>query len=232
VVVLIEIRGIGVSGKKASGIAYKMEKKQIVYHDARKIDKGREKSRFLEILDLAKAEIEQLLEKANMVDQSAAEIFESHELLLSDVEVIHYIDQLLDYGYNLESALIRTKEDMKSHFLNMQSEIFRSKIADIDDVFDRLIRLESGSSDEQGVPNQPFILVCDDILPSLIYRLPEEHLKGIITKFGSNCSHGAIMARSRNIPVIIRIKNRYEMIKNQDPIIMNGESGAIFILDK
>lgn len=231
-VVLIEIRGIGVSGKKASGIAYKMERKPTLYHDRVKIDKERENQRLMEILEAARQEIETLRKKAEGVDDSATEIFASHLLLLADVELIKYLRELLDQGYDLLSALVRTKEDMKTHFLNMQSEIFRNKVSDIDDVFDRLIRIESGNEDDQGFPKQPFILVCDDILPSLVYRLPEDRLAGIITKFGSNCSHGVIMARSKNIPVIIRIKNRYDVIKSDDHLIMNGESGAIFILDK
>jgi len=232
VVALIEIRGIGVSGRKTSGIAFKYERKPSQYHDVREIDAKVEKKRFTEILITARNEINELYQKALIVDSDTAEIFTSHELLLEDVEVIKYVDQLLDYGYDLLSALIRTKEDMKTHFLNMQSEIFRSKVNDIDDVFDRLIKIESGSGEEQTFPKQPFILVCEDILPSLVYRIPDDNLRGIITKYGSNCSHGVILARTKNIPVIIRIKNRYDVINNDDQIVMNGESGAIFILDK
>ncbi len=229
---MIEIRGIGVSGSKGSGIVFKYERKPSQYHEVRDIDADVEKKRFTDILKTAKNEIEELYQKALVIDQDSAEIFTSHEWLLDDCELIKYVEQLLDYGYDLLSALIRTKEDMKIHFLNMESEIFRSKVNDIDDVFDRLIKIESGTGEEHPFPKQPFILVCEDILPSLVYRIPDENLRGIITKYGSNCSHGVILARTKNIPVIIRVKNRYDVINNDDQIIMNGESGAIFILDK
>ncbi|MBN2540699.1 MAG: hypothetical protein JXB08_04145 [Bacilli bacterium] len=229
---MIEIRGIGVSGKKTSGIAYKIERKQTSYHDIRKIDTEHEKQRFLVILQKAKEEIEDLYQKALEIDPESALIFTSHVLLLEDVEMMKYMDNLLGQGYDLLSALIRMKEDLKSNFLNMQSEIFRSKVDDVEDIFDRLARLESGEKSESDFPQIPFILVCDDILPSLIYRIPEGILKGIITRFGSNCSHGVILARTKNIPVIIRTKNRIDQIKNEDQLVMNGESGAIFILDK
>ena len=229
---MIEIRGIGVSGKKTSGIAYKLEKHNNQYHDSKHESVEEEKKRFLQILDIAKQQIDELYQKANEVDESSAEIFTSHELLLTDVELIKYVDQLLDYGYDLASALIRTREDMKTHFLNMKSEIFRSKVDDIDDVFERLLHVEAGIAQDDSFPKQPFILVCDDILPSIIYQIPEGHLKGIITRFGSNCSHGVILARTKNIPVVIRTKNRIDQIKNGDKIILNGESGAVFILDK
>lgn len=232
VVGLIEIRGIGVSGKKTSGIAYKLVKHFSQYHDSKHKSVEEEKKRFQQILTIAKQQIEELYHKANEIDESSAEIFTSHELLLSDVELIKYVNQLLDYGYDLDSALIRTREDMKTHFLNMKSEIFRSKADDIDDVFERLLQVEAGIAQDDSFPKQPFVLVCDDILPSIIYQIPEGQLKGIITRFGSNCSHGVILARTKNIPVVIRTKNRIDQIKNDDKIIMNGESGAIFILDK
>ncbi len=231
VVVLIEIRGIGVSGKKASGIAYKLEKHENQYHQTKYLDKDQEKKRLHEILKRAKAQVNHFYQEAKQIDSDTADIFASHELLLTDVELISYIERLVDYGYDLNSALIRTREDMKTHFLSMKSETFRSKVDDINDVFDRLINIELGIALEYTFPKQPFILVCNDILPSIIYRIPRENLKGIITRFGSNCSHGVILARTKNIPVIIRIKNNIDIIHNNDKLIMNGESGTVFLID-
>lgn len=227
---LIEIRGIGISGQKGSGIAYIYEKKPPEYHAVGKTDPETEKQKLTDIRTKSKLNIADLYKKALADSADTAEIFMTHELLIDDVELIKYITDLLDQGYDLLSALVRTKEDMKIHFLNMQSEIFRTKVCDIDDVFDLLIKMETGHVEEQTFPNKPFILICDDIIPSLLYRMPLENLKGIITRFGSNCSHGAILAKTKNIPVIIRLKNRIDNIKNNNQIIMNGESGAIFIL--
>lgn len=227
---MLEIRGIGISGKKASGTAHHFVKMTNQYHSALHIEKDKEEAKLYKILDIAKNEIFCFVE-TEKVDKNAKEIFESHELFLTDNELIKYILNLLNQGYDLLSALIRTRDDMKTHFLNMESEIFRSKVSDIEDIFDRLIKIETGLHKEISYPDTPFILVCDDILPSMIFELPEENLKGILVRFGSNCSHGAIIARSKHIPVIIRLKNRIDQIKPNQKIVMNGESGAVFILD-
>ncbi len=228
---MIEIRGIGVSGKKASGIAFRLPKKHSEYTVVGTVIIEEEKRRFSAIRQIAQEEVKCIYNEALKVDENTAEIFTSHKLLLDDEEVIKYIVNLINQGYDLMSALVRTKEDMKTHFLNMQAEIFRTKVNDIDDVFDRLINIESGISAEIIYPKKPFILVCDDIIPSLIYRIPQEYLKGIICRFGSNCSHGVILARTLNLPVIIRLKNRVEILKNTNQIVMNGESGTIFIIE-
>ncbi|XMB72591.1 PEP-utilizing enzyme [Mycoplasmatota bacterium WC30] len=228
---MIEIRGIGVSGKKTSGIAFRLPKKNSEYTAVGIVDVEEEKRRFSAIRQVAKEEIHCIYNEALKVDENTADIFISHELLLEDEELIKYIVNLLNQGYDLMSALVRTKEDMKIHFLNMQSEIFRTKVNDIDDVFERLINIELGINDEINYPKKPFILVCDDIIPSLIYKISKEYLKGIICRFGSNCSHGVILARTINLPVIIRLKNRLEKIENNSQVVMNGESGTIFILE-
>lgn len=228
---MLEIRGIGISGKKASGLAHHFVRMTNQYHNALHIEKDKEEERLYTILEIAKNEIFCFV-KTEKVDKNAKEIFDSHELFLTDNELIKYILNLINnQGYDLLSALIRTRDDMKTHFLNMESEIFRSKVSDIEDIFDRLIKIETGLHKKISYPDKPFILICDDILPSMIFEIPGEHLKGILVRFGSNCSHGAIIARSKNIPVIIRLKNRIDYIKPNQKIVMNGESGAVFILN-
>lgn len=229
--IVLEIRGIGISGKKGTGSAYRFVRSQNEYHKTNMINIEDEEKRYEEIIKTAKEQINLLYKEALKDDKDSALIFESHILLADDTEIKAYVKNLLKQGYDLLSALIRTKEDMKAHFLNMESEIFRSKVCDIDDTFDRLIAIEEGKSSDYIFPDKPFILICDNIIPSVIYQVPRDCLKGIIVRFGSNCSHGAILSRTKNIPVIIRLKNRIDSIKDGDKILMNGESGTIFVLD-
>ncbi|MBI9008788.1 MAG: hypothetical protein JEZ05_02045 [Tenericutes bacterium] len=229
---MIEIRGIGISGKKTSGLAYLYKKQNTTYHNALPFDSLTEKNRLEKVIGEAETEIECILQAAKSGHNEAWNIFETHKLLLEDKELRIYITNLIDQGYDLLSALVRTKEDMERHFLNMEAEIFRTKASDIEDVFERLIKLESGNLEPVLYPESPFVLICDEILPSMVYQLPLKLLKGIIVRFGSNCSHGAILARNQNIPVIIRLKNRIDLIKPQQKILMNGESGTIFLLDE
>lgn len=228
---LIEIRGIGISGQKANGKAHICRSIDKHYHNFKTYDAAFEKQRLDAIIRSAEMEIEKLMKSA-MDDDNDWQIFETHKWLTEDVEIKKYICNLIDHqGYDLLSALDRTKDDMKAHFLNMESENFRSKVSDLEDIFERLIKHEIGLQDENQFPKEPFILVCDEILPSMIYQYPLEYLKGIIVKFGSNCSHGAMLARKRNIPVIIRVKNKIDLIKDSFNLQINGESGNIYLLD-
>lgn len=227
---MVEIRGIGVSGKKASGIAFIYKKKNMHYHSTLNLNPQKEKERLMDIIQTAEEEIFLIEQIAKQDDVSCSGIFESHKWLLEDKDLQQYILDLIDQGYDLLSALNRTKEDMKIHFLNMKNELFRSKVTDIEDIFERLINIETGKLASVDYPKKEFILVCEEILPSMIYQVPTEYLKGIIVRFGSNCSSGTLLARTRDIPVIIRIKNRIDKIENNQQISMNGESGTIYII--
>ncbi len=228
---MIEIRGMGISGQKGTGKAFLYEKRAKHYHDAKNIIPQEQKLRFEKIVKVATDEIECIIDQAKK-DKIEWEIFESHKLLLQDSEVRKYILNLIDQEYDLLSALIRTKDDLKVHFRSMESEIMKAKSSDVEDIFEALIRIEEGNMEKLDFPTKPFILICDEILPSMLYQIPQKRLKGIVCRFGSSCSHGAIIARSKNVPVIINLKNRIDLIKKESKIIMNGHTGVLFLINE
>ena len=52
---------------------------------------------------------------------------------------------------------------------------------------------------------------------------------GIISEIGGTNSHVSIIARNRQIPMIIRVESVLAKIKNGDAIIVNGDTGEIYI---
>lgn len=226
---VIEIKGIGISGKKATGTACIYQNNTKHYPKMCEVLPEVEKKHFEEVISQAKLQIEDIINEAKK-ECSDWEIFESHKLLLEDKEVNLYIYDLLNQGYDLLSALLRTKSDLKLQFQSMETEIMRTKASDIEDIFERMIKIYSGDLKKKKYPEKPFVLVCDELLPSMLYQIPEKRLKGIVCRFGSSCSHGAILAKNRNVPVIINLKNRIDLIKQNTKIAMSGETGVIYIL--
>lgn len=51
--------------------------------------------------------------------------------------------------------------------------------------------------------------------------------KGIITEFGGLTSHAAILARELGIPSVVNANKATELIKNDDKLTINGDSGEI-----
>src|SRR5699024_1921202 len=52
---------------------------------------------------------------------------------------------------------------------------------------------------------------------------------GFITETGGKTSHAAIMARSMGIPAVIGLDEITSKVKNNDMIIIDGQSGEIII---
>ncbi len=53
---------------------------------------------------------------------------------------------------------------------------------------------------------------------------------GLITEIGSSLSHGAVVAREYGLPLVSNIENVTLLLKNGDPIEMNGTTGDIRLL--
>ena len=56
-----------------------------------------------------------------------------------------------------------------------------------------------------------------------------KNISGIISEIGGTNSHVSIIARNKQIPMIIRIENVVEQIKNNDIVVINGNTGEIHI---
>ena len=73
--------------------------------------------------------------------------------------------------------------------------------ADVRDVADRVGRILEGAAPR--APEQPSILVADDLPPSTIVEMPASLVLGIATESGSPVAHAAILAKSRGIPMVV-----------------------------
>lgn len=77
-----------------------------------------------------------------------------------------------------------------------------SKSADYQDLL-HMIKSYLGYRYDMQLPQDAFILLADDLLPSDIAKLQESSVKGVILKHTSPTSHTAILLRAADIPSLI-----------------------------
>ncbi len=224
---MLSIQGIGATNSKASGIAVIHQKSILNTKD--NLTELEAKTLFSEIKKLAIEEINMLIDNCDF--QEEKEILAAHELILNDPEVNAKIYNLLKQEISLTTVLKNVKTEYMEMFNSMSEEIFSSKALDVEDVFDRLLLSIKNQKTILSV-NKNFILVCDNLLPTMIYDYPSDYLKGIVVRNGSLYSHGIIIAKARNIPVVIGLRNDFGKIKSQDYLIVDGFTGKVIILSE
>ena len=145
----------------------------------------------------------------SIISNDSLDIFEVYKQLLESdnfkAEVVANIQQ----GWNVQSALKLVVDSYVIKFEALEDDYLRERASDIKDLGNRLLQnlhqLASASVKKQPFPKQ-FILVAEDVTPSLIADYHHQGLQGLVSLSGSNNSHAAILAKALNIPAIMGIE--------------------------
>lgn len=167
-------------------------------------DTESEKSRFLLARHIAVKELAVLYEKTlAILDETAAMIFEIHQLMLNDSTLTDNVCRVIENKkINAEAAVSEACDSLIKLFNGIDDEYIRARCADISDVCERVIAILQSSSQPYPEPLEPSIIISDNLSPSEILLPKRELIKGIVMLKGTPSSHASILARKMNIPCI------------------------------
>lgn len=226
---MIVLNGTGVS----SGIAY--GKIRFFRHSKCAVEKisvsdtDREIKRWREAANDASSQLLEMAQRQEGGD--AADLFETHRLMLRDPDFVEAIEkEIVESSVNAEAAIEVVGKRFSQMFSSMENDYMRERSADVDDVSNRLINILSGSSEqESGVPTSPVIIAADDLSPSETVLLDRSTILGFILINGSKNSHTAILARNLGIPAIIGIGEKLARELDGRYAVMDGSEGMAVI---
>ncbi|HYO14843.1 MAG TPA: phosphoenolpyruvate--protein phosphotransferase [Thermoanaerobaculia bacterium] len=160
-----------------------------------------------------------------------AAIFDAHILLLSDRYFLGRAEERIrTQQVNAEWAVHKTAEELDDRFAHIDDAYLRERSADLTDVSRHLLRSLQGIShhDLSDLPDD-VVIVADDLTPSDAIRLGRERVIGFAIESGGRTSHTTIIARSLNIPTVAGLVGVISMIKDDAPIIVDGENGTVVL---
>jgi phosphocarrier protein FPr len=124
----------------------------------------------------------------------------------------------------------RTYEDRAGILAGMKDAVLAARAADLRDVGRRVLKLLAETiEDEPQLPDQPVILVADDLTPSDTARLDPRFALGLCTAGGGPTSHTSIIARSLDIPAVVSVGDSVLEIEPGTRAILDGNSGLLVI---
>ena len=153
-------------------------------------------------------ELERLYENSQK-DSNAHIYIAQKELLLSLTEKVD----------SLEAFETVIKEEQEK----LQGGKNASKAADLGDLLHR-VKTHMGYQYKVTLPNTPFILTADDLLPSQIKTLERSAVLGVALANSTLTSHTAILLRASGIPSILLEK---PLSIQSDKVILDAYSGCI-----
>lgn len=185
-------------------------------------------ARFDSAREEAAEQLQALYDKAlTQVGQSGAMIFEIHQMMLDDDDYLDSVYNMIrSQKVNAEFAVASTGDNFSALFSSMQDEYMRGRAADVKDVSDRLIRVLSGETSDNGI-DEPVIIMADDLAPSETVQMDKNKLLAFVTRAGSANSHTAILARTMGIPALVGVEIQDEW--DGKTAIIDGHTGTLIL---
>lgn len=222
-------KGIGASPGVAIGRARVLKSAALTFEKSRTVSYEAETARFQTALASALKDLDAIRQKT-LVDMGTheAQIFEAHQMMLSDPEWSAQIDERIKNGDSAPQAVDQVAKAFIEIFSAIEDEYLRERAADLKDVAKRLqhklLGIEEVDFSESGI-----ILIAEDLTPSDTARIDKDKVLGFMTEIGGPTSHSAIMARTIGIPAIVGVGSTLKQIKNGELIGMDGELGLFYI---
>ena len=175
-----------------------------------------------------------------------AAVLDVHLMLLQDeslaADVRRWIKERL---YNAEWALTSQLEVLVRQFDEMQDDYLRERKADLEQVFERVLRRLKGAATPVAAPpprpsrqqdlalgdttDVPLVLVAHDLSPADMLQFKKSVFAGFVTDVGGKTSHTAIVARSMDIPAVVGARSASDLVRQDDWVIIDGDAGVLIV---
>lgn len=194
-------------------------------------DCEKEVARFESARESAAQQLRALFEKARgEVGSDHAAIFEIHQMMLSDEDYLESIVHMIrGQNVNAEYAVAVTCKNFSNVFSDMEDAYMQARAADVRDISERILQILTGSDEQTDTGDEPVILVAEDLVPSETVQLDKSKVLAFVTVKGSANSHTAILARTMNIPAVIRAGIPLDAAIDGKMAVVDGDRGNIYI---
>lgn len=161
--------------------------------------------------------------------QHAMMMFEAHRLMIQDPFLLDRVEVYFNQGLSAYEAYKNAAQEVIELFEMMHNDYMRGRIVDIEDITDRVLTAIAETELVEDVPLQEqTILLLEKLKPSLIAKLPQSSVVGILVREASAHQHSLLLFDTLKIPCVVLGKD-LDKINNKDYIIINGTTGHVQI---
>lgn len=185
-----------------------------------------ERQRLQQALTEVRQDIDGLIQRSQA--KAIREIFITHQEMLDDPELTDEVDTRLKQGESAEAAWMAVIEAAARQQEALQDALLAERAADLRDIGRRVLAQLCGV-ETLAEPEQPYVLVMDEVGPSDVARLDPARVAGILTARGGATAHSAIVARALGIPALVGAGAGVLLLKSGTHLLLDGQRGRLHI---
>ena len=173
------------------------------------------------------SDLEALIE--NQDAETDIDILAAQIQIVKDVEIEQRVKRLIEQDlYASDYAVYESFNVFIELLRDSGSQVFKNRIADLEDVRDRLINILCGRVTDFSL-NPDGILIAPTLGPVDLISFADQGLKGLILEKGGVTSHASILAQSSSLPAVIGVGKTSKRIKEGDQLILDGYDGLVIV---
>ncbi len=154
----------------------------------------------------AAAALLELYEKKRLLNEQEAKTFLEQKNLLESESYQKAIESCISSEkVNAAYAVMTNRDEITETFRSLEEPAVRKRIADIQEISNRLIQILGGASLHINLGEEPVILVTESLSPTEIMEMDKEKLLAVVMHHGSAVSHTSIVAKTMEIPTLVDI---------------------------
>jgi len=178
---------------------------------------------------LAQAQTQIGRQAAQIADRQHAGIFDAHQELLADPEIVEAARLQLEGGKSAAFAWHFAYTQQAQRLAQLENPLLRERANDIRDVGQQVLALLAGEAAPAVPVPQGSVLVAEELTPSDVALFDPQRVLGFCTTGGGVSGHVAILARSLGIPAVCGIDGEVRRLGNGARAIVDGNEGFLLV---
>jgi len=228
----MELRGIPAARGVAIGPVYRLEDPLDLEHleYTPSPDLEQERRDLLDALEEARRQLHEVRDKVGArFGPEFAAVFNTHIQILEDSGFVASLEQAVRQGGDALHALRQVLGTYRTTFESIEDPYFRERGDDIQDAGRRVMANLLGVRHHNVPLSEGAILVADNILPNHFATLEVEKIGAFVSEHGGATAHGAIFARSLEIPLVTGAAGILAAAVPGEIAIVDGSSGRVYL---
>jgi len=228
----VEYKGIPTSRGIAIGRVYRFPPPADFDHleYAPKGDASEEAQDLMDALQEARRELDTAREVlGDRFGPDFAAVFHTHIQILEDKGFVAKLNEAVNETGNALEALRSVLAAYRKTFERIADPYFRERVIDVEDVGRRVMERILGVRDRLIPLTEGSIVVADNILPGIFAQLEIDKVAALVSEHGGPTSHGAIFARTLEIPAVTGLPGIQGKVRDGEMAIVDGTEGLVYL---
>ncbi len=213
----------GVTGQEgaAEGVVHLHDPRVVISRPVSDDPEG-ELVRLTEAVDQLRLSVDRMLSDVSG-DRAQTEVMEAFRMFAYSRSWLRRMEEDINAGLTAEAAVEKEQTAARTRMAKA-APYLRDRLADLDDLSNRLLRMLTGQGRNTGTMPDNAVLVARNIGPGELLEYGRG-LKGVVLEEGSVGSHAAIVARAWAIPLVIQAAGIVTEALSGDAILVDGDQG-------